>query len=96
MTYQPDFNVPSEILEQVASEGLEALPELIRIVVNAAMQAERRQYLAVEPYQRSADVKGGIDIDEVDLARKFGEEGGENVFLVAPHETVALFGVAAR
>ncbi len=58
MTYPSDFNVPSEILEQVASEGLEALPELIRIVVNAAMQAERQQHLAVEPYQRSPDRQG--------------------------------------
>ena len=58
MTYQPDFSVPSEILEQIAAEGLDALPELIRIVVNAAMQAERQQHLAVAPYQRSPEREG--------------------------------------
>lgn len=58
MTYAPDVNLPSEILQQIASEGLDALPELIRIVVNAAMQAERQQHLAVAPYQRSPAREG--------------------------------------
>ena len=38
MTYRGDFTLPAEILEQIAEQGFEALPELIRIVVNAAMQ----------------------------------------------------------
>ena len=58
MTYAADFTVPSEILEQITSGGLEVLPELIRIVVNAAMQHERQHYLHAEPYQRSADRQG--------------------------------------
>lgn len=58
MTYQTDFNVPSEILEQITENGLDALPELIRLVVNAAMEAERQQHLAVEPYQRSPERQG--------------------------------------
>jgi transposase-like protein len=53
MTYQEDFTLPAEILEQIASQGLEALPEMIRIVVNAAMQAERQAYLRAAPYQRT-------------------------------------------
>lgn len=55
MTYRQDFTVPAELLEQVAEQGLDVLPDLIRIVINAAMQAERQQYLKVEPYQRSAE-----------------------------------------
>jgi len=42
MTYQGDFTLPTELLEQIATHGFDKLPELIRIVVNAAMQAERK------------------------------------------------------
>ena len=45
MTYRNDFTVPAELMEQVQAQGLEILPELIRIVLNAAMQAERSEYL---------------------------------------------------
>jgi transposase-like protein len=58
MTYQGDFTVPSELLEQIATQGFDVLPELIRIVINAAMQAERQQYLGVAPYQHSPDRQG--------------------------------------
>jgi hypothetical protein len=53
MTYQDDFTLPTELLEQVAEKGLEFLPELIRIVINTAMRVERQKYLGVEPYERS-------------------------------------------
>ena len=56
--YQPDYTLPDELLEQVAAEGLEALPDLIRIVINTAMHAERQKYLGVgtplAPYERSS------------------------------------------
>jgi hypothetical protein len=55
MTYQGDFTLPSELLEQIAAQGFDVLPELIRIVINAAMQAERQQYLRAAPYQHSPD-----------------------------------------
>lgn len=56
MTYQhPDFTLPAELLEQIAEQGLEALPELIRIVINEAMRMERQNYLGVAPYQRSPE-----------------------------------------
>jgi putative transposase len=58
MTYQSDFTLPSEILEQIAEQGFDFLPELIRIVINAAMHAERQQYLQVAPYQHSPDRRG--------------------------------------
>jgi transposase-like protein len=53
MTYQNDCTLPNELLEQITEQGLEYLPELIRIVVNAAMKAERQQYLGAAPYERS-------------------------------------------
>jgi len=55
MTYQGDFTLPTELLEQIATNGFDQLPELIRVVVNAAMQAERQQYLGAAPYQRTPD-----------------------------------------
>ncbi len=59
MTYQqPDFTLPAELLEQIAEQGLDALPELIRIVINEAMRMERQQYLGVAPYQRSPERRG--------------------------------------
>lgn len=58
MTYHSDFTLPAELLEQIAAEGFEALPELIRIVINAAMQAERQQYLRAAPYQHTPDRRG--------------------------------------
>lgn len=58
MTYQDHFTLPTELLEQVAEQGLDFLPELIRIVINTAMQVERQRYLGVGPYERSADRLG--------------------------------------
>ena len=45
MTYQPNCTLPDEILEQIAAEGMEALPELIRVLINEAMRLEREQHL---------------------------------------------------
>ena len=58
MTYRQDFTLPAELMEQVAKQGLEILPELIRIVINAAMQAERSEYLQAEPYQHTEERRG--------------------------------------
>jgi len=55
MTYREDFTLPAEQLEQVSKQGFDVLPELIRIAVNAAMQAERQQYLKAAPYQRTTE-----------------------------------------
>jgi transposase-like protein len=59
MTYQQsDFTLPAELLEQIAAQGFDALPELIRIVINEAMRLERQRYLGVAPYQRSPERRG--------------------------------------
>ena len=55
MTYPSDCTLPKEILEQIAEQGLDYLPELIRVVINAAMKAERQRYLGVAPYERSPE-----------------------------------------
>ena len=51
MTYENDFTLPSEMLEQIATLGFDVLPELIMIVINAARQVETQQYLRAAPYQ---------------------------------------------
>jgi hypothetical protein len=58
MTYPSDFTLPVEIVEQVSEHGFDILPELMRIVFNSAMQAEREKYLGAAPYQRSAERRG--------------------------------------
>jgi putative transposase len=58
MTYRQDFTLPAELMEQVQEQGLDVLPELIRIVINAAMQAERSEHLNAEPYQHSEERRG--------------------------------------
>lgn len=54
MTYQTDFTLPQDVLEAISEQGLEYLPEMIRIVINAAMKAERQTYLGAGPYERGA------------------------------------------
>jgi hypothetical protein len=49
MTYKDDFTLPTELLEHVAEQGLDFLPELIRIVINTVMQVERQKHLGVGP-----------------------------------------------
>src|SRR5258708_26357699 len=58
MTYQADCTLPNELLEQITQEGLTCLPELIRVLINTAMQMERQQYIGVGPYERSDERKG--------------------------------------
>lgn len=58
MTYQQDCTLPADLLQQVSEQGFDILPDLIRTIVNAAMQAERQQYLKAEPYQRTSEREG--------------------------------------
>ena len=55
MTYPSNFTLSSDVLEAVAQGGMDALPELIRIVINAAMRTERQAYLQAAPYQRTPE-----------------------------------------
>src|SRR5512147_1297648 len=55
MTYQPDCTLPAALLEEIAANGLDALPDMIRIIVNTAMQIERQQYLGAAPYERTPE-----------------------------------------
>jgi len=58
MTYREDFTLPAELLEQVQAQGLDVLPELMRVILNAAMQAERTEHLNAAPYQHTQARRG--------------------------------------
>ena len=58
MTYQTDCTLPESLLAQIAEQGLGVLPELVRIVINTAMQAEREVYLGAAAYERAETRRG--------------------------------------
>ncbi len=58
MTYQSDCTLSPALVEQLAANGLDALPDLIRIIINTAMQIERQQHLGAGPYERSPERQG--------------------------------------
>jgi hypothetical protein len=45
MIYQTNCIIPEKIMGQIPTDGLEALHELIRMLINEAMRIERDQYL---------------------------------------------------
>lgn len=55
MTYRSNCTLPDELLDQIAEQGLDVLPELIRTIINTAMQIERQNHLGVGPYERSPE-----------------------------------------
>ena len=55
MTYHPDCTLPDGMLEQLVEGGLEALPEAIRLLLNAAMLVERQKFMGAGPYQRTPE-----------------------------------------
>ncbi len=54
MTHQNDYTFADEIMEK----GLEAIPEMMRALINNAMQVERSRFLQAEQYERTEDRKG--------------------------------------
>jgi transposase-like protein len=58
MIYEDDYTIPEEIMEQICEQGFDALPELIRIVLNAAMYIERQKHIGAGPYERTPARQG--------------------------------------
>ncbi len=54
MTHQNDYTFADELAEK----GLEAIPEMMRVLINNAMQVERSKYLQAGEYERTEDRKG--------------------------------------
>jgi len=55
MTYRENCTLPAEFVQGLCEHGLDALPQAITLLLNAAMQAEREKYLGAAPYERSAE-----------------------------------------
>lgn len=51
MTHQNNYTFG----EELAEKGLEAVPEMMRVLINQAMQAERSKYLKAGEYERTED-----------------------------------------
>ena len=58
MTFQDNFTLRTEYLEQLSEQGSAYLPELIRILVNAAMQIERQKHLGAGRHERNPERRG--------------------------------------
>lgn len=43
------------LLEHLCADGLSALPEAMRLLMNAAMRAERQQFMGAGPHERTSD-----------------------------------------
>lgn len=54
MTHLNDYTFTKELTEK----GLEAVPELIRVLINNVMQVERSRYIQADEYERTADRTG--------------------------------------
>lgn len=58
MTHQNDYNLSATTLEEISRNGLNAIPELMRVLLNSVMQAERAKYLQAGEYERTEDRQG--------------------------------------
>lgn len=54
MTHQDDYKLTNEMV----AKGMEAAPELMRVLLNNAMQIERSKYLQAGQYERTEDRTG--------------------------------------
>ena len=54
MTHQNDYTFSEDLVEK----GLEAVPELMRVLINQAMQVERAKFLHADEYERTEERKG--------------------------------------
>ena len=58
MTHQKNYNLSSSTIEEMTRNGLEAIPELVRVIINSVMQTERSNYLQANAYERTEERKG--------------------------------------
>ena len=58
MTHQNDYSLSPTIVEEISRLGLDGIPEMIKVLINSAMQAERSQHIRAEEYERSEERQG--------------------------------------
>lgn len=81
MTHPNDLTVPSELLEQVQAQGLNVLPELIRVMFNTALWAERTEHLNAGPYQPTLERRGDANYCK---PKTMQTRAGESTFAIPP------------
>ena len=57
MTCPEHCTLSNEIVEGIINQGMDYIPEMIRILINLAMQMERQAYLQAGPYERTPERK---------------------------------------
>jgi len=58
MTYENDYSITEEVLEQICEDRFDALPDLVRIMINTAMKIERQKHLGAGTYERTPERQG--------------------------------------
>jgi len=58
MTHPNDYSLSPALVEEITRHGFEAVPEMLRVLLNSLMQAERSKYLQAEDYERTEDRQG--------------------------------------
>ena len=58
MTHLENYNLSTSTIEEMSLNGLEAIPELVRVIPNSVMQAEPSKYLQANAYERTEERKG--------------------------------------
>jgi putative transposase len=58
MTHQNDYTLSSTVIEECLANGLEGIPEIMRVLLNSAMQVEREKYLQASDYERTDKRQG--------------------------------------
>lgn len=57
-TTTPEFPLPPELTDYLITQGLQALPEAVRVLINTAMKIERERHLNAGPFERSDERRG--------------------------------------
>jgi putative transposase len=58
MTHQNDYSLSPTIVEEIARLGLDGIPEMIKVLINSAMQAERSKHIQAGEYERTEERQG--------------------------------------
>ncbi len=74
MTYHDDSALSAALLEQLTTSGMDALPELFRVLLNAAMLFERQNHLGAAPHERTEQRTGHANgYKDKTLATRLGQ-----------------------
>lgn len=58
MAHQTDYSLSPELVAEITQNGLQAVPEMLGVLLNNLMQAERTKYLHADEYERTAERQG--------------------------------------